>query len=93
VGASGGGTNIVVVSKDANNGIHATIDVGAPVTSAGVTYLQGPALDATSGVTLGAAAIDPSGGFSPSGPIPLTVSGSTVTVDVPAASAALIQAK
>jgi hypothetical protein len=93
VAAAGGGTNIVVVSKDASNGIHATIDVGEPITSAGVTYLQGPALDATSGITLGAAAIDPSGGFSPSGPIPLTASGNSVTVDVPAASAALIQTK
>ena len=93
VGAADGSTNIVVVSKDANNGIHAAIDVGAPVTNAGVTYLQGPALDGTEGLTLAAAPIEPSGSFSPTGPIPLTVSGSTVTVDVPAASAALIHAK
>jgi hypothetical protein len=93
VGAADGSTNVVVVSKDATNGIHATIDVGAAVTTAGVTYLQGPSLDATTGETLGAAAIDPSGSFAPEGPIPLTVSGTKVTVDVPAASAALIHAQ
>ena len=93
VRATDGSTNIVVVSKDKSNGIHASIDVGAAVTSAGVTYLQGPSLDASSGVTLGTATIDPSGAFAPTGPIPLAVSGQIVTVDVPAASAALIHAK
>lgn len=93
VRSTDGSTNVVVVSKDATNGIHATIDLGTSVATAGVTYLQGPSLDATTGVTLGAAAIDPSGSFSPEGPIPLTVSGTSVTVDVPAASAALIHAK
>jgi hypothetical protein len=60
-----------------------------------VTYLQGPSLDATSGLTLGGVGIDPgSGSYSPpTGPIPLTVSGRTITVDVPAASAAVIHAK
>ena len=93
VGAADGSTNVVVVSKDTASGIHATIDLGAKVAAAGVTYLQGPSLDATSGVTLGGAGIDASGSLAPSGPIPLAVSGTTVTVDVPAASAALIHAK
>jgi hypothetical protein len=93
VGAADGSTNVIVVSKDANSGVRATIDVGVPIATAGVTYLQGPSLDATTGITLGGAAIEPSGTFSPSGPIPLAVSGTTVTVDVPAASAALIHVK
>jgi hypothetical protein len=94
VGAANGSTNIVVVSKDASSGVHATIDVGAAITAAGVTYLQGPSLDATSGLTVGGVGIDPSGSFSPpTGPIPVVVSGTKVTVDVPAASAALIHAK
>jgi hypothetical protein len=93
VGGADGSTNIVVVSKDASSGIHATIDVGASVGAAGVIYLQGPALDATGGLTLGGAPIDPSGSFNPNGAIPLAVSGTKVTVDVPAASAALIHAK
>ena len=91
VGAANGSTNVVVVSKDANNGVHAVIDVGKPISTAGVIYLQGPALDATSGLTLSGAPVEPSGSFSPNGAVPLAVSGSTVTVDVPAASAALIQ--
>ena len=93
VGAADGSTNVIVVSKDASTGIHATVDLGAAATTAGVLYLQGPSLDATSGVTIGTAAIDPSGSFTPTGLIPLTVSGSKVTVDVPAASAAWIHAK
>jgi hypothetical protein len=94
VGAADGSTNIVIVSKDASNGVHATIDVGAAITTAGVTYLQGPSLDATSGLTIGSVGIDPSGSFSPpTGPIPVAVSGTKVTVDVPAASAALIHAR
>jgi hypothetical protein len=94
VGAPDGSTNVIVVSKDASQGVHATVDVGAAVTTAGVTYLQGPSLDATDGVTLAATAIDPSGSFAPTnGPVPLKTSGTTVTVDVPAASAALIHAK
>ena len=93
VGAPDGSTNVVVVSKDASNGIHATIDVGAAIATAGVTYLQGPALSGTSGLTLGGAPVEASGSFSPSGPIPLLVSGTTVKVNVPAASAALVHAK
>ncbi|HEY2513466.1 MAG TPA: hypothetical protein VGI39_21505 [Polyangiaceae bacterium] len=93
VGASDGSTNVVVVSKDANTGIHATIDLGATATTAGVLYLQGPALDATSGVTLGSSGISPAGSFTPTGLIPLAVSGTKVTVDVPAAAAAIIHAK
>jgi hypothetical protein len=94
VGAADGSTNVVIVSKDAKNGIHATIDVGKAITAAGATYLQGPSLSATSGLTLGGVPIDPSGSYSPTaGPIPLAVSGTTITVDVPAASAALVHAK
>src|SRR5262249_46504046 len=94
VGAADGSTNIVIVSKDASKGVHATIDVGAAITAAGVTYLRGPSLDATNGLTVGGVGIDRSGSFTPAtGPIPLAVSGRTVTVDVPAASAALVHVK
>ena len=89
VGTADGSTNIIVVSKDATNGVHATIDVGDIDHHGGAYYLQGPFLDGTTGLTVGGAAIDLSGRrYSPSGPIPLAVSGSTVTgPDVPAAPA------
>jgi hypothetical protein len=93
VGASDGSTNVVVVSKDATNGIDATIDLGKTVAAAGVTYLQGPALDGTTGLSIAEAPVQGSGAWDRTGPIPLTVSGTKVTVSVPAASAALIHAK
>ena len=71
--------------------MHATIDTGVPVTFAGATTLAGPALEATTGVTLGGAAIDPSGGFMPATPAALAYSGTMVMVDVLPASAVLIR--
>ncbi len=94
VGGSDGSTNVIIVSKDESNGIHATIDVGATATTAGITYLQGPAqLSGTTGLTTAGAPVDATGSWNREGPIPVTVSGTTVTVDVPAASAALVQVK
>jgi hypothetical protein len=93
VHALDGSTNVLVVSKDAKSGVHATIDFGATVAGANATYLLGPSLDSPTGMTLGGAAIDASGSFAPEAPVGLVPSGSKVTVDVPAASAALIHAK
>jgi hypothetical protein len=88
-----GSTRVVLVNKDAATTVRTTVDVGHAVTSADVTRLLGPSLGATSGVTLGGAAIAPSGAWSPAAPSTLPVSGNTVTVDVPPASAALVRAQ
>jgi hypothetical protein len=84
--------NIVLVNKDPTTAVEVTVDAGEAVASASVTRLQAPALDATTGVTLAGAGIDPTGGWSPAAPPALPVSGHTITVEVPPASAALVHA-
>ena len=91
-----GSTNIVLDNKDPYTDLTVTVDVGATVSSADVVYLQGPSpasLGATSGITLAGAGISPSGVWSPNPPIPACSSGTTVVVDLPPASAALVRAR
>lgn len=83
---------VVIVNKEAATRAHATIDFGGQVTAANVVRLEGPAIDATSGVTLGGAAVDPTGAWTPNAPDPLPLVGTTTTLDVPPASAALVRA-
>jgi hypothetical protein len=92
VGA-GAQTSVVLSNKDTTTTVHATVDVGAAITSAGTTRLAGPSLSATTGVTLGGAVIGADGSWSPAAPEVLATSGSTFTVDVPPASAVLVVAK
>jgi len=90
LGSSGRTTSVVLSNKDTATTVHATVDVGAALTSATATRLTGPSLGATAGVMLGGASIHADGGFAPNAPEPLLTSGSTLTVDLPPASAALI---
>ncbi len=88
-----GTTSIVLVNKDTTSGVTASVNPGGPVTKASALYLQGPnpvSLNATSGITLGGTGISPSGAWSPNPPYALSTSGSSVTVLVPPASAALV---
>ena len=93
VGAAGSTKNVVLSNKDRTTTVHATVDVGAAISSAGAMRLEGPALEATTGVTLGGVAIGADGGFTPDAPEALAVSGTTFTVDVPPASAVLVTAQ
>ncbi len=89
-----GATSVVLDNKDAANGVRATVDVGTAVASASAIYLQGPApasLTATSGITLAGAGITPEGQWERNPPYALSTSGSTVSVLVPPASAALVR--
>jgi hypothetical protein len=90
LGAAGNATNVVLSNKDTATTVHATVDVGAAVSSASATRLEGPSLGATTGVTLGGVAIGADGGFAPGAPETLPTSGTTFTVDVPPASAVLV---
>jgi Glycosyl hydrolase family 79 C-terminal beta domain len=93
VGAAGSATSVVLSNKDGVTTVHAAVDVGAPLSSATATRLTGPALDATTGVTLGGVAIGADGSFTPNAPEALPTAGSTFTVDVPPASAVLVAVK
>ena len=85
-----GSTVVVLVNCEASTGVNATVDVGSAVSSATATYLRGPSLTATSGVTLGEAAVTANGTWTPKTLYALNHMGNTVTVPVPAASAVLI---
>jgi hypothetical protein len=93
VAASDGSTSVVLVNRDRTSTVHASVDAGAKVTTATAMALRGPALEATTGVTLGGASIDPTGAFTPAPDAQLPVAGKIVTVDVPPASALLVHAK
>ena len=87
-----GSTAVVLVNSEASTGVNATVDLGSPVTTASAIYLRGASLTATTGVTLGEAAVTPAGEWSPKLPYTLGHSGNTITVPVPFASAVLITA-
>jgi hypothetical protein len=82
-------------NKDVTSAVTATVDVGVPVATAAVIYLQGPtpvSLTATTGVTIAGAGILPTGVWTPNAPYALSPSGNTVKVVIPPASAALVHA-
>jgi hypothetical protein len=93
VAGAGSTTSVVLNNKDPATTVHATVDVGVAITSANALWLRGPSLDATTGVTLGSAAISPDGGFAPDPPTDVTSAGHTFTLDVPPASAVLVAAQ
>jgi hypothetical protein len=89
VGASDGATEVVVSNKSAT-AIDATVALGAPATSASYVLLTAPSLAATSGCTLGGVPVEISGTWTPKAPIAAWVEGSTLALEVPAGSAALV---
>ncbi|MGA2447522.1 MAG: glycosyl hydrolase family 79 C-terminal domain-containing protein [Polyangiaceae bacterium] len=90
-----GWISVMLDNKSATNAVSATVDLGSPVTSASAIYLQGtPAGSLTAGVgdvTVGNSTVSNSGAWSSTGTYTLTTSGNTVSVYVPAASAALVR--
>jgi hypothetical protein len=89
------GTLMVVLdNKDDTNGVNATVDVGAAVTSASAIYLSGPtpaSLTSETGITLAGAGITQDGAWTYSAPYAMTVTGNNVSVPVPPASAVLVR--
>jgi hypothetical protein len=88
-----GSTNVVLVNKDATNGVNATVDIGAAVTEADATYLQAPSLASTTGVTFAGAGVTPAGSWNPNPPFALPAAGNAVRVLVPPASAVIVHAQ
>jgi hypothetical protein len=90
-----GSTSVVLNNRNASSGISATVDLGSAVSSASAIYLEGTpggTLTATAGnVTLAGAKVSVAGDWPRNEPYTQTVSGNTVTVYVPAASAALVR--
>jgi len=90
-----GFASVVLNNRNDASGVNATVDLGSPVSSASAIYLEGtPAgtLTAAAGnVTLAGAQVSVAGDWPRDAPYIQTVSGNTVSVYVPAASAALIR--
>ncbi|MES1188182.1 MAG: hypothetical protein ABUL60_30475 [Myxococcales bacterium] len=87
-------TSVVLNNRDASSGVTATVNLGTPVSSAGAIYLEATptgSLTAASGsVTLAGAQVSVTGDWPRNAPYPQAVSGNSVSVFVPAASAALV---
>jgi hypothetical protein len=90
-----GFTSVVLNNRNASSGVNATVDLGSAVSSASAIYLQAtPAGSLTAGagnVTLAGAQVSVAGDWPRNAPFIQTVSGTTVSVYVPAASAALVR--
>jgi hypothetical protein len=89
--ATDGSTSVVLVNKDATTTVRAKVELGQASWLSLLTLLTGPALSATSGYTLGGAPVGPDGTWSPTFPTIVPVTGAALLVDVPPASAALLQ--
>ncbi|HVY39073.1 MAG TPA: hypothetical protein VHM31_14105, partial [Polyangia bacterium] len=90
-----GHTSVVLVNRNASNGVNATVNVGAAVTSASAIYLQGtPAGSLSAGtgsVTLAGATVSTDAVWNRGAPFAQATSGNTTTVYVPPVSAALVR--
>jgi len=90
-----GFTSVVLNNRNSSSGVNATVDLGAAVSSASAIYLQatpaGSLTAAAGNVTLAGAEVSVAGDWPRNAPYIQTVSGNTVSVYVPAASAALVR--
>jgi hypothetical protein len=89
-----GFTSVVLNNRNASSGVSVTVNLGSAVSSASAIYLEatGGSLTAGAGsVTLADAQVSVTGDWPRSAPFIQTVSGDSVSVYVPAASAALVR--
>ena len=88
-----GSTSVLLVNKDATNGVNASVDIGEAPVAARALFLRAPSLTALSGVTLGEVGITAGGAWTPRAAYSLPIDGNVVTVVVPPASAVLVRAR
>jgi hypothetical protein len=87
-----GSTVVILINKDETHAVVASVDFGAPRSSATQLTLTAPTLASTSGVLLGGAAIGTDGSWAPTMP-PVAVAGRVASVAVPPGSAVSIRAR
>jgi hypothetical protein len=80
---------ICLINKDFTRGARVRIDPGRRFVVSSVMRLAGPALDATAGITLGGRSVDEFGGWAPAADEVAHPAGREITLEVPAASAAV----
>jgi hypothetical protein len=86
-----GSFRICLINKESRGVLRVDIAPGRRFTGASLLRLTGPAIDATAGITLGGAAVDDTGQWSPARRESLDVAGGTLLLELPAASAALVE--
>ena len=89
--SANGAWNIVINNNDESATLSVTINLPAAAPSAQLLAMTGPSLDATTGVAIQGAVIQPNGAFTPGPSLALPTSGSTVTCTVSPLSAALVK--
>jgi len=90
VRAPEGTLRVCLINKDFKRGGRVTIDPGRSFVASSVMRLDGPAPDANAGITLGGASVDEFGAWAPATSEAVHSSGREITVDVPAATAAVV---
>ena len=87
-----GGLHFVVIEDDpaGSAGASVHLHVGRGFRAATVLSLRAPSLLATTGVSLGGRAVAANGAWQPAQPTPIRVRNGTLTLSIPAASAALV---
>jgi hypothetical protein len=91
-----GSTMVLLNNRNGTTGVQATVDIGAPATSASAIYLQGDPANVSltapaAAVTLAGAGVTAQGAWARNPPFTQMTSGNTVTVFVPPASAAIVR--
>jgi hypothetical protein len=85
-----GDLRLCLINKAAQRSAEVTIDPGRSFAGGSLMRLVGPALDATAGITLGGASVDEFGRWAPTNTEAVQLRHRATSVEVPAASAALI---
>lgn len=93
VSLADGSTNVVLVNKDATNGVNASVDTGVPASAATGTFLLAPSLSAKTGITFAGSEISAAGAWAAKAPYTLTTSGHLVNLVVPPGSAVVVHAR
>jgi uncharacterized protein (TIGR03437 family) len=89
--AANGAFHIIINNKDQVQNLNVTIQLPQTAQSAQLIQMTGPSLDATTGVAIQGAAIQPDGAFSPGPVTTIQTSGSSVSCYVSPLTAVLIQ--
>jgi len=91
VRTAGGGMNIVLINKDTDASVQATLNLPGKVASLKSMALTGPALGSTSGYTIGGAAINADGSWTGGFQSVTPAADGKLTITVPPISAVLLE--
>lgn len=86
-----GSLSLIIVNKDAQNNLAASISLPGTAKSATLVVMQGAAPDSLQNPTIQGASVNADGSFSLPAAYPLEISQLTVSASVPAASAVLVR--